>query len=265
MKIALIQMTIVEGNIKQNIDKAIALINRAISLDADLIVLPELWTTGYSLENIYALAISEENIGALSLLQNLARKHNTYILGGTIPAIVGEKLYNRAYFISNEGTILATYDKIHLIPLLNEDRYFSSGGKICTFIFDGIRCGILICYDLRFPELSRILTVKMGCKILFVPSEWPATRGEHWLILNRARAIENQLFICAINRVGSNENIDFFGHSLIVDPNGTVIAEGSSINEEVITCEIDFSEVDNARENIPTLKNRREELYKWQT
>lgn len=262
MKIALIQMSIVEGSIKQNIDKAIALIDRAISLKAKLIILPELWTTGYALKNIYDLAISDENTGVVPLLQNLAKKYNINILGGTIPVKTAKKLYNRAYFISNEGTTLAAYDKIHLIPLLNEDRYFSAGEKICSFVFDGIRCGILICYDLRFPELSRILTVRMGCKILFVPAQWPAIRGEHWSILNRARAIENQLFICAINSVGSNGTIDFFGHSLIIDPYGTVIAEGSSTNEEVITCEIDFSKVDEARKSIPSLKSRREELYK---
>lgn len=262
MKIALIQMTIKEGDVRQNIERAIFLINKAASLKVQLVALPELWTTGYALENIFSLATSKENLGVIQVLQNLACKYNIHILGGTIPVKIGESLYNRAHFISKEGTILAAYDKIHLIPLLNEDKYFSAGEKICSFSFNGITCGILICYDLRFPELSRILTVKNRCKILFIPSEWPTARGEHWLILNRARAIENQLFICAINRVGSNEKTDFFGNSLIIDPYGNITEKGTTDKEEIIIGEIEFSMVDEVRGKIPSLMNRREGLYK---
>lgn len=262
MKIALIQMEIIDGNVKLNVEKAISLIKKAVSLGAKIVALPELWTTGYDLKNIITLSTSKENLKALLLLQNFARSNDIYIVGGSIATNIGGYLYNRAYLISNNGSIVATYDKLHLIPLFKEDLYFSPGKKLCSYDLSNIKCGILICYDLRFPELARDLTIKKGCNILFIPSEWPSIRGEHWLVLNRARAIENQLYICAINRVGTNENINFFGNSLIIDPYGDIIARGPKNNEEVIVENIEISKVEEARETIPSLKGIRMELYK---
>jgi predicted amidohydrolase len=261
MKTGLIQMPIIEGNVKSNIECGLKLLNRAIAMKLDLIIFPELWTTGYALEDLRTLAVSEEHNKIVPLLQGLALRHKLHILAGTMPYYMNGNLFNRALFISSSGKILATYDKIHLVPMFNEDLYFTAGNHICSFILDGITCGILVCYDLRFPEQARVLTIKRGCKILFIPSEWPASRGEHWLTLNKARAIENQLFICATNRVGTNGKIDFFGHSLIIDPNGTIIAEGPPNEESIVIADIDFHLVEEVRNNIPALKNRRDDVY----
>jgi len=182
MKVALIQMIIIDGNIKLNIEKARALIKKAATLNVQAVALPELWTTGYDLKNIKALASSSENLGALSMLVDLARTYNMYIFGGSIATKVDKNLYNRAYVIDTDGEIIATYDKLHLIPLFNEDLYFSQGNKICSIPFFNTKCGIQICYDLRFPEIARLLTIKEGCKILFIHAAWPTARGEHWIV-----------------------------------------------------------------------------------
>jgi omega-amidase len=119
---------------------------------------------------------------------------------------------------------------------------------------------VMICYDIRFPELARTLALD-GAKILFVPAEWPHPRLHHWRTLLMARAIENQMFVVSCNRVGTSGSTHFFGHSLIIDPWGEIIAEGAE-HEEIITAALDLTEVDKVRGRIPVFEDRRPELYK---
>ena len=145
-----------------------------------------------------------------------------------------------------------------------EDKYFKKGNEIVTFLLDGILCGIIICYDIRFLELTRILALK-GIEILFVVAQWPIERIEHWILLNRVRAIENQIFVVGVNACGMVENMKFGGNSIIVDPWGKVLCQLGK-DEEVLTIDLNLDELKEIREKINIYRDRRPELYKkdWQ-
>ncbi len=147
---------------------------------------------------------------------------------------------------------------------MDEDKYFKKGSEIVTFLLDSILCGIIICYDIRFLELPRILALK-GIKILFVVAQWPIERIEHWKLLNRVRAIENQIFVVGVNACGIKDNIKFGGNSIVVDPWGKVLCQLGE-NEEVLTVDLNLQELKEIREKINIYNDRRIELYKkyWQ-
>ncbi|MNI08550.1 2-oxoglutaramate amidase [compost metagenome] len=171
----------------------------------------------------------------------------------------GEKVRNTIYVFNREGEVVADYSKIHLFRLMDEEKYLSSGDQLGQFELEGIPAGMMICYDIRFPELSRKLALD-GAQILFVPAEWPNPRLHHWRTLLMARAIENQMYVVSCNRVGTSGTTEFFGHSMIINPWGEVLAEGSE-NEGVISCTIDLSEVERVRRTIPIFEDRRPPLY----
>jgi len=259
MKIALIQMDVALGQVQVNQEKAKDLIDKAITEGAKLIVLPELWTTGYKLDEIDKMAESE-NGQTIMMLRQIAKDNQVEIMTGSIAEARDGKVYNTSYAIDSAGTIQAKYSKIHLIGLMEEDKFIAAGNKRSTFTMSFGKAGMIICYDLRFTELSRALALD-GCQTLFVSAEWPTVRGMHWRALNIARAIENQMYVIAVNRVGKDVNNNFFGHSMVIDPWGEVIAEGSETKEEVIMAEVDFTAVDEVRSKILVFADRRPECY----
>lgn len=259
MKVALIQMDIALGGVKENRDKAAAMLGEGIAKGAELLVLPELWTTGYQLADIHLLG-ETENGPTITMLQNIASKNKVEIIAGSIAELDEGKVYNTAYAIGKDGNIVAKYRKIHLIGLMEEDQFITPGDKRTVFSSSFGLAGMMICYDLRFTELARKLALS-GCQAMFVPAEWPLSRGAHWLALNVARAIENQMFVFAANRVGSDANNEFFGHSLIINPWGEILAEGSQTKEEVLVVEVDFSLVVEVRRRMPVFNDRRPECY----
>jgi len=259
MKVALIQMDIVLGDVAANRAKARMLLEQAIQGGAKLLVLPELWTTGYQLADIQQLAETESG-ETLAMLRQLAQRQGVEIISGSIAEQRAGKVYNTAYAIDRTGEIVAKYSKIHLIGLMAEDKFITPGNDRVVFDLSFGRGGLIICYDLRFGELPRALALD-GCQALFVPAEWPAVRGEHWRALNIARAIENQMYVIAVNRVGRDRDNEFFGHSLIVDPWGEVLAEGAATEEQVILAEVDFTAVAEIRQRIPVFADRRPECY----
>ncbi len=259
MKVALIQMDIALGDVAANRAKAQALIAEGLARGAELIVLPEMWTTGYQLADIHLLA-EPENGPTVTMLRQTARENGVEIIAGSIAEAAGGKVYNTAYAIGKDGGIVAKYRKIHLIGLMDEEKYISRGETKCLFPLSFGLSGMIICYDLRFTELPRTLALA-GCQVLFVPAEWPAVRGSHWLALNIARAIENQLYVIAVNRVGSDIGNLFFGHSLIVNPWGEILVEGSATGEEVLVTDVDFAVGAEIRSRIPVFADRRPECY----
>ena len=142
---------------------------------------------------------------------------------------------------------------------MNEEKHLVAGNHVGQFELEGVQAGMMICYDIRFPELTRKLALG-GAKVLFIPAEWPHPRLHHWRTLLMARAIENQMYIVACNRVGVSEGTEFFGHSIIIDPWGEIIAEGSE-DEMIITAELDLGLVDQVRQRIPVFEDRRPQLY----
>ncbi|HWR43657.1 carbon-nitrogen family hydrolase [Sporomusa sp.] len=257
MKIAMLQMNVVAGDIAGNKDKGLTLISQA-AVNADVIVLPEIWTIGYALKNV---AQAAETIDGpfICRLTAIARNSGVNIVAGSIPLRINDHIYNSALVIDRQGTIVASYEKVHLFSMYGEERFFAPGAKLGSFSLDGVNAGISICYDLRFPELFRSLALN-GAQIVFVPAEWPAARGGHWRTLVQARAIENHMYICAVNCVGEHRGSPFYGHSLLVGPEGEILAEGGD-QEGIIFGKINLEKVTESRLAMPTFTDRRPDIY----
>lgn len=210
MKLTCIQMDMVLGAPDANFARAEALVRRAAEEGPDVIVLPETWNTGFFPEDL-AAAADVDGARTKSVFGPLARELGVNIVCGSTAVRRGEAFYNAAHIFDRSGALIAEYDKTHLFSPSGEDAHFRAGDKLCLFELDGRPCGLIICYDLRFPELARILALK-GAEMLFVVSQWPAARLMHLETLSRARAIENQMFVCLCNSAASDTRCG--GHSL---------------------------------------------------
>lgn len=161
--------------------------------------------------------------------------------------------------INKHGNLIKEYDKLHLFQLMDEHHFLQPGEKDGLFTLDEKICAGFICYDIRFPEWQRAHTVQ-GAEVLFVTAEWPKPRLDHWRALLISRAIENQAYVVAVNRSGSDVNNIFAGHSLIIDPWGNIISEAGEANE-LLTGTLDFNKVTEARNKIPVFEYRRPDYY----
>jgi len=258
LRIACLQMTIDDHDTERNIAEAGILIERAASEGAGVVCLPEMWPTGFNYSSIGEQA--EPVPGRYSdILSSLAAKHGLYLIGGSVPEREGDRLYNTALAFGRDGNLLASYRKIHLFTLMNEHQHLSGGDALSVFPLDGTTAGLLICYDIRFPELTRAL-LSLGTKIFFHPAEFPHPRLHHWRTLIQARAIENQGWIVSTNRVGPGGGNVFFGHSMIVDPWGEVVAEGGE-EPGIISAEVDLSTVDSVRSSLSAVDDIRRDIF----
>ncbi|MHC0038651.1 carbon-nitrogen family hydrolase [Pseudoneobacillus sp. C159] len=256
--IALIQMDIEFGNPNGNFQKASELIASAMKKKPQVIVLPELWTTGYALRNLDKIAdIHAET--TIKFLQSEAKKHHIHIIGGSVANRKDDGVYNTLLVINNQGDLVHQYDKLHLFRLMDEHLYLNEGKDQGVFSLENHIFAGQICYDIRFPEWFRTHVLK-GAEAIFVVAEWPLPRLHHWKTLLTARAIENQCYVIACNCSGSNPDNLFAGHSLIIDPWGEIIAEGSEA-EEIIYGEIDLEKVSTVRKTIPIFEDRRPNTY----
>lgn len=261
MKIAAIQMNVDFASPQKNfIACKQQIINACKNDKPDVIVLPEMWNTGFYPKNLEDLA-DVEGQDTKNLLSELSQQHNVNIVGGSVSTKKGDHFYNTSYIFNREGHLVAEYNKIHCFSYMNEDNFFSSGDKVVSFELDGVLCGIIICYDLRFTELVRTLALS-GIEILFVPAQWPLKRVNHWKILNTARAIENQMFVVAVNSCGQAEDIQFGGHSMIIDPWGDLLASALNTEPAVITHILDMQLVKSIRNTIDVFKDRKPDIYK---
>lgn len=260
LNIALIQADIEIGNVKANMSKMLGMMEQAAAADMkpDVIVLPEMWNTGYALDRIQELAdpMGQETSHMLS---EFARNHRIQVVGGSVAERIEDRIYNSMYVLNRSGEQIAKYSKIHLFRLMDEEKFLQAGQQPVTFELEQLKAGASICYDIRFPELSRTLALG-GAQVLFVPAEWPHPRLHHWRTLLMARAIENQMYVVACNRVGTSGETDFFGHSMIIDPWGEVIAEGDE-QERILTGTLDCGLTDEVRGRIPVFEDRRPNLY----
>lgn len=260
MRISAIQPDISIGNIKQNYHTVASMLEEAVANSPDIILLPELWPTGFYPKNIQEYTRYTEP--ALEMLSALSTKYKVNIVGGSIATSKGDNTCNTCYCFNRKGEMIASYDKLHLFSPANEHIDFTPGSKVVSFHLDGVKCGVVICYDIRFPELIRQLALE-SISILFVPAAWPAARREHWDILLRARAIENQIFIAGVNSVTSPESSEapLGGHSAIIDPWGKVLAQGPEKEKAIITTDIDLAVINNIRESINVFRDRRKDIY----
>ncbi|CDQ21550.1 Predicted amidohydrolase [Halobacillus karajensis] len=256
-KLAIIQMDIAFGNPEKNREHAESKIKEAAAQGSEVILLPELWTTGYDLSRFDEIAETLEG-PTHNLLISMAQQYGITIAGSIAEKEDG-RFYNTFVAYNPEGERLLQYRKAHLFRLMNEEKYLESGNKKGNFRLGDIPVGGVICYDIRFPEWMRTHMLD-GSRGLFVVAEWPKPRVEHWRNLLISRAIENQCFVIACNRVGSDHNNEFGGHSIVVDPWGNVLAEGG-FDEEIVYANVDFTDVEAIREQIPIFQDRRPDLY----
>lgn len=258
LKVSIIQMNVKAEDPRFNRAKAKSLIESAAIEKPDIIILPEMWTTGFYFNKINEIS-DMEGMPTLNLIKDMATKYNTNIISGSFVNIMQEKRYNSAFVINRKGDIVANYNKIHLFKTMQENEYFTSGNEICIFEIEGIKCGLIICYDLRFPELTRRLVLQ-GIKILFVSAQWPSARVEHWNILLRARAIENQIFIVACNVAGKYEQDEFNGNSMIISPLGEII-DIFDYKEQYKSFDININMINLIKSRIDYLTDRKPDLY----
>ena len=259
LNVGVMQITISKGNKAENYKKVEKMVQKITSYNKkiDIILLPELWSTGYALDELNELA-SPNGIDEANFLKNLSKRYNLWI-GGSVVASVGESYTNRFFIVGPKGKIKGTYDKVHLFRLMNEDKFFTGGRNITIFDINNVLASSVICYDIRFCELVRKIALA-GAKVLFVSAEWPVERIAHWKALLMARAIENQMFVISSNSCGIIGTTTFGGHSLIIDPWGKILHEAGE-KEEVFTCEIDINEVSRVREIIPIFQDRVLDVY----
>ncbi|SDJ52462.1 carbon-nitrogen family hydrolase [Salimicrobium halophilum] len=258
MKLALLQIDVAFGDPEAN-ERKVEEFFRNLDASVDVVVLPELWTTGYDLSRLETIA-DEEGQKAKRFLSDLAERYDVHLVGGSIAKKTSDGVLNTMYVFDNKGSLLKEYSKAHLFKLMNEEKYLIDDTMDGKFELMGEKSAGLICYDIRFPEWVRTQMLE-GTTVLYVVAEWPAPRIDHWKTLLKARAIENQCYVVACNRVGADPKNEFGGHSIIYGPWGDVLAEGSE-QEEIVYGEIDTSNVEEIRTQIPIFQDRRPELYK---
>ncbi|MDZ4159891.1 MAG: carbon-nitrogen family hydrolase, partial [Anaerolineaceae bacterium] len=255
--ISLAQMQIAHGNPQKNLARAAHWIAQASHQGSNLILFPELWTTGYDLQN--RDRHSKTNQVILHQISALAREHNIWI-GGSYLLQKGKRFYNTFVVCSPDGSDRVAYDKIHLFRLMDEHLSLGSVNALMTASLPWGATSLAICYDLRFPEMFRRLALT-GAQLVLLVAEWPRTRVIHWQTLLKARAIENQMFVVAVNSVGTTGEETFGGYSAIIDPWGSEVACGSGQEEGLVTATIDLDLVTQIRQTIPIFTDRRPELY----
>jgi len=249
-----------------NIDDAVRMIGEAKSAGAEYVLTPEMTNILVAKrEQLFAAVVEEEADASLASLRELARKLGVYIhIGSLAIKISPDRAANRSFLVDPKGDIAARYDKIHMFDVdladgesYRESRNYRPGELAVLADLPWSRLGLTVCYDLRFPALYRALA-EAGATMLAIPSAFTKQTGEaHWHVLIRTRAIENGCFVFAAAQGGKHENgRETYGHSLIVDPWGRILAEGG-IEPGVVMAEIDPAEVANARARIPSLQHGR--------
>ena len=260
MRVSAIQMDMKFADPAYNFKHAEELIREAAASKPDVIVLPETWNTGFfPKENLKELS-DKDGAAVKDMCSALARELNVNIVAGSVSNVKNDKVYNTAYVFDRQGACLAAYDKTHLFTPMGEHEHYAAGDHLTTFSLDGHKCGLLICYDLRFPELFRTLALQ-GVELLLLPAQWPAARRYHWETLTAARAIENQFFLAACNSCGTAGETVFGGASRILGPRGELLAAAGA-GEEIVTATLDFSVLAEVRNSINVFHDRRPELYR---
>lgn len=257
-KLALLQFDIAFGSPEKNFEKVKQLVSEAVASEPDIIVLPELWSTGYDLSRLDEIGDKDAR-KSITFLGNLAEKYHVNIVGGSVAKQQNDEVTNTMLVFNREGQLVHEYSKAHLFRLMNEEKYLVSGNAKSHFTLESLPCAGFICYDIRFPEWLRLHAIE-GAQVLFVPAEWPEQRTDHWRALLISRAIENQCYVIACNRVGSDPDNAFGGRSLIIDPWGKVISEAGT-DETILIGSIDEDEITSIRSRIPIFEDRRPDIY----
>jgi predicted amidohydrolase len=253
MKITSIQLGMKDRPKEETVAHALGLVDRAA--ESDLILLPEIWPCGFFSFERYRSDSESLDGPTVTAFKQKARDHNAHILMGSLVENQGEQFYNTSVFIDPRGEIAACYRKIHLFGYQSDEtRLLTPGQEVVVSDTPWGVCGFSTCYDLRFPELFRRM-VDQGARFFFVASAWPHVRLDAWQLFNRARAHENLAFLISCNAAGSNGGKQYAGNSMIVDPLGQVVVQGSE-QEQLVSAEIDPGLVDSVRQDFSALDDR---------
>lgn len=255
MKVTCLQMSTPYRQPDANYAHAEELIVKAMEEKPDVILLPETWNTGFYIKDGMQDYCDQGLDQVKARMGALAAKYQVNIIAGSISNIRDGKIFNTATVFDRTGNCIASYDKTHLFTPMGEDKYYTPGNDLCTFTLDGVPCGLVICYDIRFPELVRSLTVP-GLDMLFMVCQWPKIRTHHLRTLTTARAIENQMFL-----VCCNSCTPYGGHSAVIDPWGETLALAGE-EETTITADCNFQILSEIRGSIPVFRDRRPDVYK---
>jgi omega-amidase len=240
-----------------NCSRICSLLNGNHIQPGSLIVLPETFSTGFSMN--LKVTTKNEPGQTESFLENLAKEKKCWVTGGLVePSTNDQKGINRSVTFSPDGQKVCSYGKIQPAAVYQEDEVHEPGDRVEVFPLDGFHACPFICYDLRFPELFRI-GMQKGANLFIVIACWPKIRIEHWVSLLKARAIENQAYVVGVNRIGSDPDMEFGGNSLIIDPKGEILANAGE-TESILSTEIDPSFATRWREEFPVLKHVRPEF-----
>lgn len=267
LKIGLIQMK-VHNDKKENLLRAANLIKKISSEKSDIVILPEMFSCPYITSN-FPIYAEEEGGYSYNFLSNIAKENNIYLVSGSIPEIDNNKIYNTSYVFNRYGKKIGKHRKVHLFDIdikgkqtFKESDTLSAGDEVTVFDTEFGKIGLCICYDFRFPELTRLM-VNKGAKAIIVPASFNMTTGPaHWHVMFRSRAIDNQVYTIGCSPARDyNSSYISYGHSLIVSPFGEVLCELDD-KKDTMTYTIDLDYVDKVREELPLLYHRRNDLYK---
>lgn len=267
-EIALCQMNVVEKK-KQNIERAVSMIKEAGDHGATMVVLPEMFNCPYDNDKFVEYAENRKTSKSLDAISRAAYENNVYVIAGSIPEEDGGNIYNSSFIFDNNGDVLDMHRKLHLFDVdvsdgivFKESDTITAGDKLTVIDTPIMKFGVAICFDLRFPELFRLMVME-GAKLVFVPGAFNMTSGPaHWETTLRTRAIDNQIYMVAVSPA-KNDELSYvaYGHSMVVDPWGNVI-ETAEEEETIVYSTINEELVDKIRDELPLLKNRRDDIYK---
>ncbi len=267
-KLAVCQMNVVD-NKETNVKKAVDMIKSAARNDADIILLPEMFNCPYDNSKFREYAESVEDSATLERISEAARNSGVYVVAGSIPELDDGKLYNSSFIFNRDGEVMDVHRKMHLFDIhvpgeisFRESENLTAGDKVTVVETDLCRVGVVICYDIRFPELSRLM-VDRGVELILVPGAFNMTTGPaHWETLMRVRAVDNQVYLAAASPARNRElSYIAYGHSMIVDPWGDVLNQAGA-SEEIIYAEVNSSRIRDVRNQLPLLENRRKDIYR---
>lgn len=267
IKVAVCQLNVGEDK-QANIVKARTMIRRAAEQGAQLVVLPEMFNCPYRAEAFPGYAETYPGGDTFNMLSSAAGEEGVYLVGGSVPEREGDLVYNASYIFGPDGSLLGRHRKIHLFDVdlpggirVKESSTLGAGKTITVAPTPFGPLGVAICYDVRFPELIRLMALQ-GAKIVVIPAAFNMTTGPaHWDLVFRTRAVDNQLFVVAASPARDvSAGYVAYGHSMVVDPWGGVIARAGD-GEEVLTAALDFPTLDRIRNELPLLAHRRTDLY----
>lgn len=260
MKVSCLQMDVLPSQPEENFAHAAALIEEAMAQQPDVIVLPESFDISFLPRNATPELYENSYRRTIREIGDLAKRYSVNIVAGSVSNYQDGKLYNTCCVFDRTGQLVTTYDKVHLFTHVGEDKRYQKGEALGAFQLDGVRCGVIICYDVRFPEIVRTMCLD-GLDVLFVVCQWPKARIEMLQTLCRTRAIENQIFVACCSACGAAGDRVCGGGSRIFGPAGEILAAAEEA-ETILCADCELEGLQGLRNSFPVFRDRRPELYR---